>query len=132
MDKNFSNAYTWLISTLTVQGNQSEAYEWWMKFLALQNADDETVQVFQTAFQTSGWQGVMRERVKRFDKSDETYFFGACYNAQVGNKDKAFEYLEKSYQRRELWMANLQVDPRLDSLRDDPRFGELVKRVELK
>jgi tetratricopeptide (TPR) repeat protein len=130
MDKNFSNAYVWLIYTLTVQGNESEAFEWWMKYLALQKTDEETLQTFQTAFQTSGWRGVMRERAKRFEKSDETYFHGATYNAQLGDKDKAFEYLEKSYQRRELWMANLKVDPRLDSLHDDPRFVELIRRVE--
>ncbi len=47
-------------------------------------------------------------------------------------KEQAFEYLEKSYQRRELWICYLQVDPRFDSLRDDPRFDELVKRVGLK
>ncbi len=59
-------------------------------------------------------------------------FFSACINAQIGDKDKAFEYLEKSYQERELWMAYLQVEPRLDSLRGDLRFNELVKRVALK
>ncbi len=129
MDENNVNAYLWLINTLTFQGNESEAFEWFMKSLASQKADEETIQVFQTAFQTSGWQGVLRERAKRFEKSDEVYFRGAAYNAQVGNKDKAFEYLEKSYQRRELWMSYLQVDPLLDSLRGDPRFDELVKRV---
>jgi len=129
MDENFANAYMWLRFALEMQGNESEVFEWWMKFLALQKTDEETVQAFKTAYQTSGWQGVSRERVKRFDKSDEAYFHGAAYNVQVGDKDKAFEYLEKSYQQRELWMANLQVDPRLDSLRDDPRFDELVRRV---
>jgi hypothetical protein len=48
-----------------------------------------------------------------------------------GNNSEAFEYLEKSYQERELWMAYLQVDPRLDSQRGDPRFDGLVRRVGL-
>jgi tetratricopeptide (TPR) repeat protein len=132
MDPNFGTAYIWLINTLQLQGNQSEAFEWFMKSQALQKADEETIQIFKTAYQTSGWQGVLRERVKRFDEGNEAYFRGAIYNAQIGNKDKAFEYLEKSYQRRELWMFYLQVDPHLDSLRGDPRFDELVKRVGLK
>ncbi|MBA4120881.1 MAG: tetratricopeptide repeat protein [Acidobacteria bacterium] len=132
MDKDFGTTYPWLINALQMQGNESEAFEWQMKFLASQRADEETVQIFKTAYQTSGWQGILREQVKRFDEGNQAYFYGVGVNAKVGNKDKAFEYLEKSYGRRELWMAYLQVDPRLDSLRDDLRFDELVKRVESK
>ena len=131
MDPNFSTAYPWLVTTLDMQGNHAEAFEWWMKFLALQKADKETVQIFKTAYQTSGWQGILRERVKRFDRGNEAYFYGASYYAQLRNEDKAFEYLEKSYQRRELYMHLLKVEPTLDSLRGDQRFGELVKRVGL-
>jgi tetratricopeptide (TPR) repeat protein len=129
MDDNFGITYKWLSNTLGMQGKDSEAFEWWMKSLALQKADEETVRAYQTAFQTSGWQGVLRERANRFEKGNEPYFSGAGFNAQIGNKDKAFEYLEKSFQRREWGMAYLQVDPRLDPLRDDPRFAELVRRV---
>ncbi|MDQ3041931.1 MAG: tetratricopeptide repeat protein, partial [Acidobacteriota bacterium] len=132
MDENFRTAYVWLVAALEMQGNQSEAFEWQMKLLALQKADEETIQLYKTIYQTLGWQGVLRERVKRFDQGDQAFFYGAAYNAPLGNKDKAFEYLEKAYQRRELWMFYLQVDPRLDSLRDDPRFDELVRRVGLK
>jgi len=132
MDEDFGTAYQWLSVTLGLQGKESEAFEVWMNYLAFQKRDEETMRAFQTAFQTSGWQGVMRERVKRFEKSNEIYYQGAAFNALIGNKDKAFEYLEKSFERREWGIHLLQVDPRLDSLRGDPRFGELVRRVELK
>lgn len=132
MDPNFGTTYAWLSNALELQGNHAEAFEWLMKSLAVQKADEGTVQTFKTAYQTSGWQGVLRERVKRFDKGDEAYFTGAALNAQVGNKDKAFEYLERSYERRELWMHLLKVEPRLDLLRGDPRFDELLRRVESK
>ena len=132
MDNNYASTYRWLLFALEMQGNESEAFEWFMKSPPMQGQDEETVRAFQTAFQTSGWKGVLSKRLKEFEKSDEVYFHGAAHHAQAGNKDKAFEYLEKSYQRRELWMANLQVEPMLDPLRDDPRYHELVKRVESK
>jgi len=131
MDPNFGNAYPWLWQSLKMQGKYEEAFEWFMKFQVLQKRDDETVQLFKTAFQKSGWQGVLREQVKQFEDSNTVYFHGAGFNAKVGNKDKAFEYLEKSYQRRGKWMSMLNVDPSLDSLRDDPRFDELIKRLAL-
>jgi len=130
MDKNFDTAHFWLSTALAMQGNESEAFEWLMKLLALRAVDDETIQAYRTAFQMSGWQGVLRERAERFNKSGEDDIDGAAYYAQTGNKDKAFECLERVYQSRNLWMAYLKVDPRLDALRDDVRFDELVRRVE--
>jgi tetratricopeptide (TPR) repeat protein len=132
MDENFALPYYWLYVTLAAQGNELEAFELFMKWLAKgDEADEATIQAYRAAYQTSGLRGVMQEQAKRYEQSNERYFFGAFYNAQAGNKDKAFDYLEKSYQRREMWMAYLQVDPRLDPLRDDPRFDEMCKRLRL-
>ena len=129
MDQNFDHG--WLSVTLALQGKESEAFESFMRFQSWEKVDEEIVQAYKTAFQTSGWQGVLRERVKRFEKVGGLYYDGASDNAQIGNKDKAFEYLEKSYQRRDYNMFLLKVEPRLDSLRSDPRFDDLVKRVGL-
>jgi serine/threonine-protein kinase len=130
MDENFAHPYFWLYAPLAAQGSELEAFEIFMKVQAKAFKPDEaTVQAYRAAYQTSGWRGVMQELAKRYEQSNGRYWEGAIFNAQAGNKDKAFEYLEKSYQRREMWMAYLQVDPRLDPLRDDPRFDELVRRV---
>ncbi len=131
MNPNFDITYPWLWQSLEMRGDQSEAFEWFMKWQALRKANEETIQIFKTVYQTSGWQGILLEQARQFEDSNIVYFHVASFNAKVGNKDKAFEYLKKSYQRRELWMCYLQVDPRLDSLRDDPRFDELVRRVGL-
>ena len=132
MDPNFGPTYPFLWQSLEMQGNYAEAFEWFMKFQVLQKAVPETLQSYEAAYHTSDWQGVLLERVKRFEDTNVVYYHGAVLNAKAGNKDKAFEYLEKSYQRRELWMHLLKVDPGIDSLRDDPRYGDLVRRVESK
>ncbi len=49
----------------------------------------------------------------------------------LGEKDKAFEQLEKSIENREWWAFTLKVAPYYDSLRDDARFQELLRRVNL-
>jgi eukaryotic-like serine/threonine-protein kinase len=132
MDKYFDTAYFWLSTALALQGNESEAFEWVMKLWSLRKVDEGTMEAYRIAFRTSGWLGVLGERVKQVDKAGEGYFDSAAYSAQIGNKDKAFDYLNKVYQDRKMWMAYLQVDPRFDALRDDARFHELVRRVESK
>lgn len=49
----------------------------------------------------------------------------------LGNREEAFSWLERAYQQRSPMMAWLKVDPRFDSLRSDPRFQDLMRRVGL-
>jgi TolB-like protein/DNA-binding winged helix-turn-helix (wHTH) protein/Flp pilus assembly protein TadD len=50
----------------------------------------------------------------------------------LGDKNKAFEYLNKSYQDRSEQLLYLAVEPVVDSLRSDARFDALLKQVGLK
>ena len=51
--------------------------------------------------------------------------------AQAGEKEKTLEWLEQAYEERETNMVFLGVDPIFDGLRDDPRFQDLMRRVNL-
>jgi hypothetical protein len=54
----------------------------------------------------------------------------ATIYAGLGKKDKAFEFLERAYQERSLDISwHIKADLRIDNLRSDPRFQELVRRV---
>lgn len=47
----------------------------------------------------------------------------------LGDKDDAFEWLEKAYSQHSNAMTTLKVDPTYDPLRDDPRFANLMRRA---
>lgn len=49
----------------------------------------------------------------------------------LGEKDKAFEWLEKAVEARNEWLGWLKVNPEFDSLRSDQRFTDLLRRVGL-
>lgn len=49
----------------------------------------------------------------------------------LGDKDKAFEWLEKAFQEKSNYVAYLKVFPIADPLRSDPRFSDLLRRVGL-
>src|SRR6266496_1717154 len=55
----------------------------------------------------------------------------ALIYAGLGDKDEAFAWLEKAYDERSFNMTWLKVEPRWDSLRSDPRFADLVRRLGL-
>ncbi len=73
------------------------------------------------------WLDFFRERAKReYVEPDQ---FAIIY-AHLGEKDEAFEWLEKAFEEGGS-MGALKVDPRFDPLRDDPRFQDLLLRMNL-
>jgi TolB-like protein/DNA-binding winged helix-turn-helix (wHTH) protein/Flp pilus assembly protein TadD len=53
----------------------------------------------------------------------------ALIHVGLGEKEAAFEWLEKAYQAHAFELAELSADPRLNALRADPRFQDLARRV---
>ena len=53
--------------------------------------------------------------------------------AGLGEKDRAFEWMEKAYNDRELGVGfgSIKVDPAYDPLRSDPRLADLLRRMNL-
>jgi len=58
------------------------------------------------------------------------YSFAVLY-AGLGEKDQAFQWLEKSLQDREGRINRIKVEPLIENLHSDPRFPDLVRRVGL-
>jgi tetratricopeptide (TPR) repeat protein len=55
----------------------------------------------------------------------------ALVYSAMGDKDKAFEWLDRAYEARSGWLFELKVDPVLEPLRSDPRFTALADRIGL-
>ncbi|HSC78145.1 MAG TPA: protein kinase [Candidatus Acidoferrales bacterium] len=47
----------------------------------------------------------------------------------LGEKEQALAWLEQGYQQRDIWLVELKAWPWLDSLQDDPRYRELMRRM---
>jgi serine/threonine protein kinase/Flp pilus assembly protein TadD len=58
------------------------------------------------------------------------YFFAGIHIGMREN-DRALEYLEKAYEEKSHWLIYLHIDPSMDTLRHDPRFQDLLRRVGL-
>jgi len=58
-----------------------------------------------------------------------TPYVRARIHAALNEKDDALRLLEMAYRERAAWAAFMKSDPRLDSLRPDPRFQDLLRRM---
>jgi tetratricopeptide (TPR) repeat protein len=114
-------------------GLYEEAARAWQRTQILEGASEEEVAGLSEAA-ARGHEGYWRwqldyltERARREYVSAR---FFAMAHAQLGEKDKAFEWLEKLYEERGP-LNYLNVDSEYDPLRDDPRFTDLQRRMNL-
>lgn len=71
----------------------------------------------------------LKDRVKQ-QLYVSPYEFAQIYLG-LGEKDEAFAYLDKTYEESPDPLGFLKVDPKYDSLRSDPRFVDLLRRMKL-
>jgi eukaryotic-like serine/threonine-protein kinase len=75
------------------------------------------------------------EMISRFREIAKTQYVPTCRIASIygalGDKDKAFGELQKAFEVRDWELYRSNVDPYFSSLHDDPRFKELLKRLNL-
>ncbi|GAJ08191.1 unnamed protein product, partial [marine sediment metagenome] len=60
----------------------------------------------------------------------DPYNMASIYTS-LGKKDQAFEWLEKAYEERSAGLPQIKVEPMFDSLRSDPRFIAMLKKMNL-
>jgi len=92
-------------------------------------------------FALSGYRGAMRELAKALEAAHAANkgFFPnnlAIAYAALGDKDRAFYWLEQAYEHREnvgldVGLTEIKEDHMFDALRDDPRFADLLRRIGL-
>ena len=133
IDKNFNTSSGLLYRAYEMKGDYARAFEWFVKDQKQRNS--ERIEDYQKAYETGGWQNVNRKLLE-FEKLNEqttsNYYQIARQYALLNEKEQAFEYLNKAFAERQSQMTLLKVEPIFDSLRDDPRFNELLRRIGFK
>ena len=74
---------------------------------------------------------VLQGLLRRARQSYVSPFDIALIYAALGEKDTAFAWMEKAVAERSTWLVYSKWEPRLDPLRSDPRFQDLLRRIGL-
>jgi tetratricopeptide (TPR) repeat protein len=124
--------YERLIRVLEARGKEAEAFDCLIRWYEIRKEPPETIGRLKAAYAASGWRGAVAELIRTIEaRKIPNHYAIADWYAALGNKDKAFENLEKAYQERHLMMMMIRVESHhFDLLRDDPRFADLVRRIE--
>jgi len=75
--------------------------------------------------------GIKKELEDRYQKRETPGFYLAGICAALGDKDGAFEWLEKDFQERSGELPRIRSSRKHATLRNDPRFNNLLQRIGL-
>ncbi len=105
------------------------------KSIALYGEDPNLSPEIGFIYATTGRNGEAQQILDRLLNASKTAPIAAHHFVLIyvgmGKKNEAFRWLEKAYDEHSPMMAWLEVDQRFDSLRQEPRFQDLVRRVGL-
>ena len=105
----------------------------WQKRMTLSGEKPEDVTALGRAYKVGGIRGAWRwdlERLERLPRDEYAAIDFAIRYASLGEKDKALDWLEKGYEGHAPLMVLIKADPSYDSLRSDPRFQDLLRRMK--
>jgi TolB-like protein/DNA-binding winged helix-turn-helix (wHTH) protein/Tfp pilus assembly protein PilF len=130
---NFVWAHFEMAQIYQQKGQAEQAAQESLRADELFGTEPKRVAQLKGAMAKSGAQGYWRRTLENYRESAKSRYVPsvlvaeAC--ARVGDKDCAFEWLERGFEERDDLMIDLKVEPVFDGLRSDPRFQELIRRV---
>jgi len=135
LDPNFAAAYDFLGISYLKLGRAAEAVTASKKSAELSNRAGINLGDLGYVYAATGKRAeaiaVVKELEDKYARKEAAGLYVAAVYAGLGDKDKAFEWLEKDFQVRNGKLAEIRWIIPLDPLRDDPRFKDLLKRMNL-
>jgi eukaryotic-like serine/threonine-protein kinase len=135
LDPNFATAHFFLARAYEAKGMYDQAFDELVRSYGGGFVTPEKLAQMKTAYASFGWKGYLQtELTQLLQQSKQEYVppsVIAISYARIGQKEEAFAWLERGYQERDFRMRHLKTAFEFDSLRSDPRFDDLLRRVGL-
>ena len=123
-------------SVLENSGDHDRSFDHLGRVLSLRGYGEDNLVVAETRYRQSGLAGVYRWLL---EDMQETRNIGqyqpplayARYAIRYGDYDAALNWLEEAVEKRQYELLWINVDPKYDPVRDDPRFKSIVQSIGL-
>jgi len=138
MDRGFVMTHVYLAQTYELMGRFDESINEFQAAVRVSMGNHPYQYLpARSVYEQLGWRNYWQnafardEKLIGVEKYPVSLYDMALVCVRIGDTEKAFEYLEKAYQRRENSLVLLQVYPLFDSLRRYPRYSELLRRMKV-
>jgi TolB-like protein/Flp pilus assembly protein TadD len=133
LDPSYHMCHFWLARAFVEKKMYDQGIAEFRKAIELQPENLMSVALMGDAYARAGQPARAREALRNLQHLSTKRYVGASLFAIVycglGEKDKAFEYIERGFQQRDPLLTRMKLDPVTLPIRSDPRFAELLRRV---
>ena len=133
LDPTYWWAHSYLGRAYEQQGQFPEAIAEFQEAVRLGSGITEPKAFLGRVYAVSGKRAEARKVLEELNEVSKQFYVSpynvALIYAGLGEKDQALAWLERAFAERSTWMPYLKVDPWLDSLRSEPRFQDLLRRM---
>ena len=123
----------WMLSIIyRMGGSEKEAYEYTMKYVRLRGFTPDFIDSVEKGYSESGLKGLNRAFLESLSDEENPHAidFAQSYGF-LGEYDKALDWLEESYNQKEVWITGILIEPPFTDpeFRSNPRFQALLKKM---
>jgi TolB-like protein/DNA-binding winged helix-turn-helix (wHTH) protein/Flp pilus assembly protein TadD len=137
LDPNFATAREYLGLAFLQKSRYKESISEFKKSLLISPDSPDAIWKLGYAYGVTGRKAEALQVLDRLNQLSKRRYVPAeaiaCIYVGLGERGMAFEWLEKGYEARSIGLGgiDLKVNPVFDSLRSDPRFADILRRINL-
>ena len=125
-----------LARTYELKGMYAEAIEGYAKYNdIIRLFRPEEMQQYREIVRSSGWHVFAQKIAADMEEKSKKEYVSPVVLAKVfaraDDRDRAFAWLEKAFEARDPGLVRLKMEPLYDNLRSDPRYIDLLRRMNL-
>jgi DNA-binding winged helix-turn-helix (wHTH) protein/TolB-like protein/Tfp pilus assembly protein PilF len=135
LDPNFHETHLFLGRAFEQKKMYAETIAEFRKAVELSGRRPFAISGLAHAYAVSGERALARELLDELKERSKMNYVSLYYIAHIyaglGDREQALEWFDKAHEERDPMLVYLNVNPNLDSLRSEPRFRDLLRRVGL-
>lgn len=125
----------WIAWIYELQGKHKEAVDLDLSNMADEGVPKAEVSSLRNTYKKDGWRRYWSKWIQ-LDSTllryrDRSPYERALAEARLGRADKAWEWMAKSADQKEVWAVWIRVDTLLESARSHPAYKQLLQRINL-